>query len=207
MSSVINLFRIFSRVVNSQFLNIEDYLDNGKLRLFVGHIGNGGMNGNASFYLDLPTPNLDQRNGDYSVLPVLDDLANGNFVDFRVQKGYEYAGNLIFKSLRINSKGNTVYVSVSVYPGKRQGQVVVPATEQPNYETNMGMTQMEARAMAHTVLLYINARFTQMIMQGAVTSPPKVNGHSAPSIVPNHTNDSDDKIQLFVTQLWGKPIA
>ncbi|MCP4427238.1 MAG: hypothetical protein GY803_22345 [Chloroflexi bacterium] len=164
--------RIHSQFAKSKFLNIEDALAAGKIRLYGGTFANngGGATSCHRHFLDV---------ADARVL--FTDMADGKDVDYTEFKGGNEAGKVVSRRLRINSKRGKdgkidYFIELSSGPGKRVGAGIVKPDwgQRPPFQLNFFLSGWDARKMAAAVSEYLQAWQTaRMILQRKQFSFPE----------------------------------
>lgn len=169
MSTPVDRPRIFSHLTRTRFLHIEDSLERGKLRFFIGSFEKGkGASSTAYAFLDVEDARV-----------VLSDLSWGKPVDFFDFKGGRDGNNvLISRVLKIQTKegkvstGSTQRVWVEVQNGQGQelGEGAVKPHGQPFAVISIPLTIFEGRKLAFAALAYMQAWEVGRILQKAVIS-------------------------------------
>lgn len=164
--------RVFSHITRTRFLHIEDSLEKGKLRFFVGSFEKGqGMNATAYAFLDIDDARV-----------VMSDLAWGKAVEFVDFKGGRDSHNvLISRVLEIKTKADErkVWIEVQNGPGQEFGEgsfeegrfAVKPTGNKPSAEISMPLTILEARKMGFACLAYLQAWEVAKMIILSPTSP------------------------------------
>lgn len=144
--------RLFSCMIQSRFLHIEDALskDDPKLRFFVGSFERGqGANATAYAFLDIDDARV-----------VLNDLSWGKAVDFIDYKGGKDSnGQVISRVLKIRSHApeDKVWVELHNGPGQEVYGGIVKPLGKPWAEIPMPLTVHQSRKMAFACLAYLHA--------------------------------------------------
>ena len=159
--------RIYSHIIQSRFLHVEDALAIDKLRLFAGNYRKGhGMNSYAHAYVDIADARI-----------IFAALARGE-QGFRHK---EYKGTparknraAISRVLSVVVQGENVYMELKSGPGKMTDTGAILPNGRSTVEVNVGFKLYEARRMAASVLAYIHAwdMMRMMIHQQMVSQPP-----------------------------------
>jgi len=140
--------RIFSHLTRTRFLHIEDSLERGKLRFFIGSFEKGkGASSTAYAFMDVEDARV-----------VLSDLSWGKpmeFVDFKGGRDGRHA--LISRVLKIETKAGKVWVEVQNGPGQELGEGAVKPDGFPSAMISIPLTVFEGRKLAHACLAYLQA--------------------------------------------------
>ena len=139
---------IFSYFTKSAFLNVEDSLEIGKLRLFLGKYKRGdGMQVGTYHFLDVD-----------AARPLLMDLSWARVVKFIDYKGGSNgSGNIISRVLSVKSQDDSVWFEVKNGPGKKsQTGAVMPAGDATS-DVSIPLKVDDARRLALALLAYISA--------------------------------------------------
>jgi len=139
--------RLFSHLTRTRFLHIEDALERGKLRFFIGSFEKGrGSNSTAYAFLDVDDARV-----------VLSDLSWGKPVEFIDFKGGRGSNNfLVSRVLKIETKQDKVWIEVRNGPGQELGE----GAFRPNgkgVSVSMPLTIFEGRKMGFACLAYVQA--------------------------------------------------
>jgi hypothetical protein len=147
--------RIFSHLTRTRFLHIEDSLERGKLRFFMGSFEKGkGATSTVYAFLDVEDARV-----------VLSDLAWGKPVDFSDYKGgKDNSGVLISRVLMITTKAGKVWIEMQNGPGQELGEGAVKPYGFPSAVVSMPFTIFEARKMAFACLAYMQAWETSRLV-------------------------------------------
>lgn len=165
--------RIYTHVVQSRFLHVEDALTIGKLRLFAGNYRKGsGMSTHAIHFLDLADARV-----------ILAALASG-------EQGFkykEYKGTpprkkkaAVSRVLSVVVKGEKVYIELKSGPGKLTSTGAITPYGPAKVEVNVGFKLYEARRLAASVLAYIHAWDVLRMMVNQQTIHPPLPYTSTP---------------------------
>jgi len=158
--------RIHSYITKTRFLHLEDALDIGKIRLFVGQYRKGnGASATAFHFLDL---------ADARVL--FADLAWAKPVDFTDYKGTSNGDGPQSRVLKINGPKdkNKVWLEVQNGPGEIVGQGAVKPAGKPDAQVSVPLSTWEARKLAHAALAYVRAWEARHLLATAPTASPMV---------------------------------
>jgi hypothetical protein len=140
--------RIFSHLTRTRFLHIEDALERGKLRFFIGSFERGkGSNLTAYAFIDVDDARV-----------IMSDLAWGkpvNFSDFKGGKNGE--GVITSRVLKIQSKENQTWIQVANGPGWAETNGAVKPNGQPTAEISIPLTEFEGRKLGFACLAYMQA--------------------------------------------------
>jgi len=140
-------------------LHIEDSLERGKLRFFIGEFERGKGAGKVA-YAFLPVE---------SARVVLSDLADGKPVDFSDYKGGRSGDNtVISRVLKIRTKDEKVWIQLQNGPGVMQEGIIKPSGRTAA-EISIPLTMFEARTLGHACLAYLRAWDV-----GKIVSPQRV---------------------------------
>lgn len=143
--------RFYSYVTKTRFLHLEDSLEIGKVRLFVGEYQRGhGATATAHHYLDL---------NDARVL--FSDMAWGKAVEFTDYKGSPGNGQAQSRILKVQHKASKeqaqYWVEVKNGPGVVMGQGAIKPAGDPTAQVSIPLPIWDARRLAHAALAYIQA--------------------------------------------------
>jgi hypothetical protein len=146
--------RIFSHLTRTRFLHIEDSLERGKLRFFIGSFEKGkGSSSTAYAFLDVEDARV-----------IFSDMAWGKPVEFNDFKGgRDGSGVLISRVLKIDTKAGmpreaaAVWVEVQNGPGQELGEGAVKPDGLPSSVISIPLKVFEARKMAFACLAYMQA--------------------------------------------------
>jgi len=141
--------RVFSHLTKTRFLHIEDSLERRKLRFFIGSFEKGqGANSTAYTFLDVDDARV-----------IMSDLAWGKVIDFVDHKGGTNANEMgVARVLKIQGKGDKVWIQVTNGPGRFLAEGAVKPVGQPTAEVSIPLTVFEARKMGFACLAYLQAR-------------------------------------------------
>jgi len=147
MDTTVDRTRLFSHLTRTRFLHIEDALERGKLRFFMGSFERGqGSNQTAYAFLDLNEARV-----------ILHDLADGKPVDYSSFAGGKSGGGLIIsRVVKIRTNDGQVWIQVQNGPGVHQGGVIKP-NGKPAAEISIPLTVFEGRKLGHACLAYLQA--------------------------------------------------
>jgi hypothetical protein len=169
--------RVFSHITRTRFLHIEDALERGKLRFFIGSFERGrGALATAYAFLDVEEARV-----------VLNDLSWGRPVDLVDFKGGRNdAGRLIARVLKISSERRAVgqramsseekaegrvWIQVTNGPGEELDGGAIKLAGQPSAEISMPLTVFEGRKLGFACLGYMQAwEIARMMGEGWVVS-------------------------------------
>lgn len=141
MSDVIERTKIAEWMNRSRFIHIEDALEFGKLRFFMGEYERGnGAKITVYHFMDLKDARV-----------VFSDLANGKAVKYEEYKGK----NQVSRILKIKETRETYWIQVSNGPGITTAAGISKPAGPPTAEVSVGLPVHDARALAHTVLAYL----------------------------------------------------
>jgi len=125
-------------------LHIEDALERGKLRFFIGEFERGkGSSGTAYAFLDVEDARV-----------ILSDLADGKPVDFIDYKGGKSGDKIISRVLKIKTREQQVWLQVQNGQGVMQGGVIKP-NGQAAADISIPLTMFEARTLGHACMAYL----------------------------------------------------
>jgi len=146
--AITNRPRIFSHITKTRFLHIEDSLAKDKLRFFVGSFERGqGMSGTAFAFLDVDDARV-----------VMNDLSWGKAVDFIDFKGGRDSNEaVIARVLKIQGKGDKVWIEVENGPGELLFEGAVKPLGKPLADVSIPLTIFEGRKLGFAVLAYLRA--------------------------------------------------
>lgn len=135
---------IVSRMTRSRFIHVEDALDIGKLRFFVGeYVAKGGMKRNAYHFMDVDDARV-----------VFGDIADGRPVKYQEYKG----SSGVSRMLEINEKDGSYWFVLRFGPGitTATGAVLPDKNRREQFvDVLMGLDRHQARALAHAVMAYV----------------------------------------------------
>jgi hypothetical protein len=147
--------RLASHMTRTRFLHIEDSLDRGKLRFFIGAFAKGqGANATAYAFMDLDDARV-----------LLGDMAWGKPVNFVDHKGGMDGNNSVMsRTLKIQTREDKLWINIENGPGEQmidnafpQGRFAVKPRGAPTAEISIPLTIYEARKLAHACLAYLHA--------------------------------------------------
>lgn len=140
--------RIFSHITRTRFLHLEDSLEIGKIRLFIGEYQRGkGSQATAFHFLDAD----DAR-------PLMADLSWSKPADFADFKGSANSGQPQSRVLKVRgAKEGKYWLQVDNGPGQIIGEGAVKPAGEPEASISIALSLWEARAMALAVLEYMAA--------------------------------------------------
>ena len=151
--------RIFSHLTRTRFLHIEDSLERGKLRFFIGSYERGkgtGDQGTAYAFLDVDDARV-----------IMSDLAWGKVIKFVDHKGGKDGnGVTISRVLKIDTthapghgaaEDDKVWINVQNGAGQELGDGAVKPRGKPSAEISIPLTVFEARKLGFACLAYIHA--------------------------------------------------
>jgi hypothetical protein len=156
--------RIYSYFTRSRFLNVEDALRIGKIRIFVGRyeLGNGAS-ATAYHLLDLADARM-----------LFNDLAWGKpiegFDDFKgtpARDGKQAQSRV----LKVNTKGKTTWVEVKNGPGKETGQGAIQPAGEPESDVSVPLSLREGRKLGLAVLAYVRAWENRHLIEATPVAP------------------------------------
>jgi hypothetical protein len=160
--------RIYSHVTQSRFLHIEDALQIGKLRLFVGsHRPGQGMpeRGFVNAFVDMADARV-----------IFDALARGEpEYSYKEYKGTPHPEGAGAESrvLAVAVKGEQVYVELKRGPGKVTPTGAITPNGRAEVEVNVTFKRHEARRMGAAVMAYLQAwEVLRMLGQQRVVGQP-----------------------------------
>jgi hypothetical protein len=140
--------RLASHITRTRFLHIEDSLERGKLRFFIGSYERGKGSGPMAFaFLDIDDARV-----------ILNDLAWGkpvDFVDYKGTKGVD--GSITSRVLKIRFIDGKCWVDIQAGPGETVGPGAVKPKGKPSVDISIPLTIVEARRIAFTCLAYLQA--------------------------------------------------
>ena len=147
--------RIFSHLTRTRFLHIEDSLERGKLRFFIGSFEKGkGSSSTAYAFLDVDDARV-----------IFSDMAWGKpveFIDFKGGRDSRFHA-LISRVLKIDTKAgmpreaSAVWIEVQNGRGQELGDGAVKPDGHPTAVISMPLTMFEARKLAFACLAYMQA--------------------------------------------------
>lgn len=130
----------------SRFIQIEDALDIGKVRIWLGaYVKGKGMQENAYHFIDVD-----------DVRVVLDDMAQGRALVYKEYKG-SVNGQVVSRVLSVKQSGEVYWFEVSNGPGRKSPTGAVMPAGKPTSQVSVGLPVYEARKLAHAVLAYLRA--------------------------------------------------
>jgi len=188
--------RIHSYITKTRFLHLEDALDIGKIRLFVGQYRKGnGASATAFHFLDL---------ADARVL--FADLAWAKPVEFTDYKGTSNGDGPQSRVLKINGPKdkNKVWLEVQNGPGEIVGQGAVKPAGKPDAQVSVPLSTWEARKLAHAALAYVRAWEARHLLATAPTASPMVTepAHQVAAAVTTGHSLTANGQQLTATDFW-----
>lgn len=139
--------RLFSFLTRTRFLHIEDALERGKLRFFMGAFERGqGARQTAYAFVDIDEMRV-----------ILHDLADGVPVDYSSFAGGKTGRDLIVsRVVKIRTKDGQVWIQVANGPGVHQGGIIKP-NGRPAAEISVPLTIFEGRKLGYACLAYLGA--------------------------------------------------
>jgi hypothetical protein len=148
MNGPIDRPRIFSHLTRTRFLHIEDSLERGKLRFFIGSFERGqGSNAVAYAFLEVDDARV-----------LFSDMAWGKPVDFTDYKGGKDSnGGAISRVLKIQTQEKQTWIQVANGPGQRLNDGAIKPLGKPSVEISVPLTIFEGRKLAHACLAYLQA--------------------------------------------------
>ena len=130
----------------SRFMLIEEALDTGKIRLFLGEYQRGqGMGANAHHFMDIDDARV-----------VFDDLANGWSLEYKEYKG-SINGQIVSRILTVKRVEQTYWIEATNGPGRKSETGAVMPAGQPTAQVAVGLPLHDARRLGHAVLAYLRA--------------------------------------------------
>jgi hypothetical protein len=140
--------RIFSHLTRTRFLHIEDSLERGKLRFFMGAFERGkGSSGIAYAFLGVDDARV-----------VFNDMALGKPVEFVDYKGGKDGHDgVISRVLKIQTQEKQTWIQVANGPGQRLNDGAIKPHGKPNVEISIPLTIFEGRKLAFACLSYMQA--------------------------------------------------
>jgi len=173
--------RIFSHITRTRFLHLEDSLDIGKIRFFIGQYrrrdrGGDGAEAVAFHFLDAD----DAR-------PLCADLSWAKAADFVDFKGTANGGQPQSRVLKIRGpKDGKYWLQVDNGPGQIIGEGAVKPAGDPEASISIALSLWEARAMALAVIEYMSAyRVAAMISAANPLNPLPKSVDSARHVDPS----------------------
>lgn len=159
-----NRIRIFEHMTKTRFLHIEDSLEIGKLRLFIGDYVKGqGAKSTAYAFIDVDDARV-----------VLSDMAAGKPLDWADFKGGKNGGGAIVSRVtKIKTKADDktgelkYWIQVENGPGQLIGEGAVKPAGKPTAQIPISFTTFEARKLAHACLAYMQAWQTAHLLNRA----------------------------------------
>lgn len=182
--------RIYEYMTKTTWLHTQDALhftkDAGepipKLQLFAGMYRQGeGANIQLSHWLDADDARV-----------IFADLSWGKSVDFTDYKGSN-GENPISRVLRINAKDGKVYFQLTEGPGKATPTGAITPAGPVEKKINVGMTALDARKMAYTILEYMQAHTSAQLVIRSMPEPRREPSPLAKAIA----SDKDLVDELF----------
>jgi hypothetical protein len=148
MDVLIDRPRIFSHLTRTRFLHIEDALERGKFRFFIGAFEKGsGANSTAYAFLDIDDARV-----------IFSDMSWGRPVDFKDYKGGRDANHtLISRVLKINTKEDKVWFELQNGAGEEVGKGGVKPRGEPFAVISIPFSIFDSRKLAHACLAYLHA--------------------------------------------------
>ena len=165
MSTTRDRPRIFSHLTKTRFLHIEDSLERGKLRFFIGSFERGqGAVEMAFAFMDVEDARV-----------VLSDLSWGKAVDFVDFKGGRDNNQVIMsRVLKIQTTpakddqdnlfvgAGKIWIEIQNGPGEELSGGAIKPKGKPSVAISIPLTIFEGRKLAHACLAYIHAWLTSM---------------------------------------------
>ena len=140
--------RIFSHLTRTRFLHIDDALERGKLRFFIGTFERGkGASSMAHAFMDIDDARV-----------ILSDLAWGkpmDYVDYKGGKNGE--GVITSRVLKVQTRESQIWIQVANGPGWAESTGAVKPNGKPSAEISIPLTIFEGRKLAHACLAYMQA--------------------------------------------------
>ena len=166
--------RIYTIITKTRFLHVEDSLEIGKLRLFIGAYQRGsGAQSTAHHFLDLDDARV-----------LVQDLGWARTVDFADYKGTANGGQQpVSRVLKLKGpKDGKYWLEVQNGPGQVIGQGAVKPAGEPEASVSIALETWEARKLALAVTEYL-AAYRVAAMLGDSSGQPGSRGchHSAPT--------------------------
>ena len=147
MNGPVDRPRIFSHLTRTRFLHIEDSLERGKLRFFIGSFERGkGSSGTAYAFMDEEDARV-----------VFSDMAWGKPMEFNDFKGGKSGDGIISRVLKIQTKADKTWIQVQNGPGENPGDGAIKPKGKPSVEISIPLTIFEGRKLAHACLAYLMA--------------------------------------------------
>lgn len=169
--------RIFERVTNKNYFNVDDALSIGKLCLSAGNYTPGqGANSKTAVYLDAD----DAR-------PLMADLSWGRPVKFADFKGSTKNGAVESRVLNIydgadKQTGERIYfVKLSSGPGRVMGKGAVKPAGEPTEQITIVLKLDEARKLALATLEYLQSWTTAQLIKQAMNDDRPAQRRTEPS--------------------------
>jgi hypothetical protein len=153
--------RIYSHITRSRFLHLEDTLDIGKIRLYAGEYTKGqGARATVYHFLDLDDARV-----------LLADLSWGKKAEFTDYKGTTNGDGPQSRVLKVNSKGDKVWLEIQNGPGEVVGEGAIKPKGKPTAAVSIPLTVWEARKLAHAALAYIHAWESKHLLDFVPVAP------------------------------------
>jgi len=158
--------RIFSHITRSRFLHVEDSLEIGKLRFFIGSYEKGkGSSSTACHFLDAD----DAR-------PIMADLGWARELDIKDYKGSANGGD-VPRSRVLTLRGpkdGKYWLEIQNGPGQVIGQGAVKPAGEPEASISIALSVWDARKMALAIQEYMAAYRVAALLSPSETSRPPV---------------------------------
>jgi len=130
----------------SRFIQVEDALEIGKVRLFLGGYRKGeGMDEHAQHYLDLEDARV-----------IFSDLADGLALVYKEYKG-SVNGTVTSRILSVKRDKDAYWFEVTNGPGKASPTGAVMPDGKPSAQVAIGLPVYDARRLGHAVMAYLRA--------------------------------------------------
>ena len=140
--------RLFSHLTRTRFLHIEDALERGKLRFFIGTFERGqGASQTAYGFMDVEDARV-----------IFNDLAWGKPVEFMDYKGGKNGdGMIVSRIIKIKcTEENKIWVNIQNGLGTYEDGIIKPKGK-ATAEISIPLTTYEGRKMGFAVLAYLQA--------------------------------------------------
>lgn len=145
--------RMFERTTNRHWLSIEDALNIGKLRFFVGQYANGKAQSYIGHYIDVPA----------ALYLMLRLIFSPVGLTYKEYKGSTKKDGVISRVMEIKVKQGrkdyVVYWDFSEGLGKKTATGAIKPAGSPLVSISMGMPLQDAQVMAASVWTQIQASF------------------------------------------------
>lgn len=163
MNTPIERTRIFSHLTRTRFLHIEDTLERGKLRFFIGSFEKGkGATSVAFAFLDVDDARV-----------ILSDMSWGKQIDFADYKGGRGGDDrVVSRVLKIKTRDDRVWIEVQNGVGEELAEGAVKPKGKPLAEISVPLTSFESRKLAFACLAYMQAWDVANLVQKKLDTSP-----------------------------------